>query len=663
VRSNTRFIHSLLAGRVLRLKVAAEDPRQDLLAAAVAVDRIPREMVVGLVGPQHVVLPRLADVEEFRPLLAAHPPQPRRELLHVVDGHGRRLRPDIDRLVDLPRRDGPAHHEDLAVRYLPDLPDHAAHRLDVEAMADAGDHHEVGLVVEHEGLHAALVLIILAAGAAADARHDLDLGLGIGAGQQCLVERVRGVVADAVAEHHDPQRSAAGQPLHRLGEKLPAVGRGLELHHRALRREPRPPCGRLVGGDLLDPQVLHGQGPRIGLEPDPRLAGVGMAAEAEHIRPPVSGRVDAVVVVAYDLLAVLVEEHRRAERLLRRLGEEPEPVEGERLDGKGLAHELALPDTDAVLVGVVRQPDRVAFERCRGLRGLPAIGRRREAEIRGEERCKFIEPDVAVADRAHHGAVDLQRDHALLRDRGVGLRVVDCLDAVDRELDPPTLAADHVFVPAVLRPSAGLRDGLLGRCHEHSVAAALVVETALVGVADVGLVADHLVVVGNADGAELNAGIEVLTAVDLVFEAELEVAERAVGGEELILRCGLRRAARHDRAILDPPGGFRVAVPAREGRAVEERLHRRRRRLLGRGHPRAGDGEEGGHQGQGQAQRLAAGRRGKGETHPGGLSKGGRARTEESYIHTIHMALDVVLSSSVSFWGFGRGGDHGRLEG
>ena len=321
------------------------------------------------------------------------------------------------------------------------------------------------------------------------------------------------------------------------------------------------------------------------------------------------------MVVGHDLLAFLIEKHRCTERLLRRLGEKPQPVEGERLDGKGLAHELSLADADAMLVGIATRGDRLPLERCRGLRGLPALGRRREAEIGGEERRKFHDPNVAVADGAHHRAVDLQRDHAFLRDRRIGLRVVGSLDAIDREPDPPALAPDHVFVPAVLRPTAGLGNGLLGRCHEHAVAAALVVKAALVGVADVGLVADHLVVVGNADGAELNAGIEVLAAVDLVFEAELEVAERAVCGEELIPRRGRRGAARDDRAILDPPGGFRVAVPAGEGRAVEERLHRRGRRLLGRGHPWTGDGEEGGRQEQGQ---------GEGGTHGDGVQKVGR---------------------------------------
>ena len=71
----------------------------------------------------------------------------------------------------------------------------------------------LSFLVEHVGLHAALVLVIPAAGAAAHARHDLDLRLGINAGKERLVERFRRIVADAVAEHHDPQRSARGQPL------------------------------------------------------------------------------------------------------------------------------------------------------------------------------------------------------------------------------------------------------------------------------------------------------------------------------------------------------------------------------------------------------------------------------------------------------------------
>jgi hypothetical protein len=90
----------------------------------------------------------------------------------------------------------------------------------------------------------------------------------------------------------------------------------------------------VIRRDLLDPQIFYRQRTGFGLEPDSLLACVGVAAEAERIRPPVGGGVDAIVVVGHDLLAFLIEKHRRTERLLRRLSEEPEPVEGERLDGE-----------------------------------------------------------------------------------------------------------------------------------------------------------------------------------------------------------------------------------------------------------------------------------------------------------------------------------------
>ncbi len=72
--------------------------------------------------------------------------------------------------------------------------------------------------------------------------------------------------------------------------------------------------------------------------------------------------------------------------------------------------------------------------------------------------------------------------------------------------------------------------------------------------------------------AVLNAGVE---SLDLVFEAQLEIAELAatVNQEGVFLVGGLflGRGFTDERAALDAPEGL-VAIPLAEGLTIEERL-------------------------------------------------------------------------------------------
>ena len=67
---------------------------------------------------------------------------------------------------------------------------------------------------------------------------------------------------------------------------------------------------------------------------------------------------------------------------------------------------------------------------------------------------------------------------------------------------------------------------------------------------DVGLIADHFMVVWNTLTADLDAGVDVITD-NLELEPELEVRERLPGREKLVLRNPPIESTTNDRAVLD----------------------------------------------------------------------------------------------------------------
>ena len=127
-----------------------------------------------------------------------------------------------------------------------------------------------------------------------------------------------------------------------------------------------------------------------------------------------------------------------------------------------------------------------------------------------------------------------------------------------------------MFQPSLATAARALAVGLLVGLGEDLAPAAFVVEGAPVAVADVGLVADHLVVVGDALGAELDAGVDVLVAGDLELQAQVEVLEALGGGEELVARGGLvggagddGRRPRSARCVLVSPSQPSKVLPSK----------------------------------------------------------------------------------------------------
>src|SRR5262249_56307644 len=83
----------------------------------------------------------------------------------------------------------------------------------------------------------------------------------------------------------------------------------------------------------------------------------------------------------------------------------------------------------------------------------------------------------------------------------------------------------------------------------------LVVERAPISLADVGLIADHLVVLRDPLGAELDSAIRlVLVAQQLELELQLKVAVALGGAEELVSRDDRVERPADDRTVLDAPG-------------------------------------------------------------------------------------------------------------
>src|SRR5436309_1527422 len=79
--------------------------------------------------------------------------------------------------------------------------------------------------------------------------------------------------------------------------------------------------------------------------------------------------------------------------------------------------------------------------------------------------------------------------------------------------------------------------------------------------------------IGDAFGAKLHPGVGLRPlAEQLELHLQLEVAERLRRAEELVARHHLLQRAADDAAVLDAPGVLRVALPAGQRLAVEQRL-------------------------------------------------------------------------------------------
>ena len=119
--------------------------------------------------------------------------------------------------------------------------------------------------------------------------------------------------------------------------------------------------------------------------------------------------------------------------------------------------------------------------------------------------------------------MDLEAEASVAGDflGGFLFRVVDGLEAVEPDLDEVALGVDAHLVPFAFG-SGVFGEDVLGELGQHFASAGLVVEEAPDGAfapaADVALVADHFMVVGDALAPELYAGI-VAFADQAGFEA------------------------------------------------------------------------------------------------------------------------------------------------
>jgi len=69
---------------------------------------------------------------------------------------------------------------------------------------------------------------------------------------------------------------------------------------------------------------------------------------------------------------------------------------------------------------------------------------------------------------------------------------------------------------------------------------------------------------------DLDAGVGLGTAEELELQAQDEVGVLPGGGEELVARHLVSQIAADNRAVLNPEGLRRVALPALEGLAIEQ---------------------------------------------------------------------------------------------
>ena len=175
--------------------------------------------------------------------------------------------------------------------------------------------------------------------------------------------------------------------------------------------------------------------------------------------------------------------------------------------------------------------------------------------------------------------MDLETDEAVgVVDRRIGLRVVQGGLAVEKNRDAGTFSSDLILVPfALLLELGNLGVGLhsipsdagTSSCQEF-LAAGFIVERPRVTMADVSLIADHLIRrISRPEAPELDTAIhKALGSDELVFQRQTEVIEAALGRQELVTRITLHGSA-HDLAVLDAPD-LGISVPTRERLAVEQ---------------------------------------------------------------------------------------------
>ena len=190
--------------------------------------------------------------------------------------------------------------------------------------------------------------------------------------------------------------------------------------------------------------------------------------------------------------------------------------------------------------------------------------------LRDEILRHLLDGNVAVSNLGLRIAVDLQGDQAFLSDSGLALGVVGGQGAVEKQADARAFGDDLVSVPVARLFES--RDEVLVRNKQHLLSARFIIERAGVSHADVGLITEHLVSwIGQALATELDAAVhKAFRAGEFVVELEGEVSVGLLGGEELVVRIAIHRAAR-DGSVLNPPD-LGVAIPAVESVAVEE-LH------------------------------------------------------------------------------------------
>src|SRR5215204_40736 len=152
---------------------------------------------------------------------------------------------------------------------------------------------------------------------------------------------------------------------------------------------------------------------------------------------------------------------------------------------------------------------------------------KRVTRARLRRSLQLLDSDVLVPSLDLAAAVGLQADQPIARDRRVGLGVVDRLPAVDRQPDSRPFRADLIVVP--IAALQDLVDQLrLGR-DECLVTPRLVIEAAPVLVAEIRLIADHLVRrLLEPPAAELYAAVdEAFGSHQLELDAKHEIAVRA----------------------------------------------------------------------------------------------------------------------------------------
>ena len=174
--------------------------------------------------------------------------------------------------------------------------------------------------------------------------------------------------------------------------------------------------------------------------------------------------------------------------------------------------------------------------------------------------------DVAVPRFGGRATMDLEGDHAGQRDLGIRFGEVDGLGAVDIQPDARAFAANFVLVPVV-----GLKDLVdhagLG-LSEHAAAAGFIVQRPPPALAHIGLVPDHFVVVGDALGADLNAGVGLRATNEFHLQFENEILIGLLGAEKFVVgNLGLEVAGHHG-ALFDSEV-FQISIPAIEGFAVK----------------------------------------------------------------------------------------------